>query len=191
MLYLCHELFMPGWGQVVCQTLAAPGDHAGGDIDINGRLSQAVQQELLIDDVLAVLHKQLLYGNTKHFNVLADLCRRLSQIGVDLQHQDFLSLWTKIPASLILPDLPTGCLLWDQPQPCHVWWLHPTQLQSSRWGCWWQPMEKQCDVFVYALWTFFHFNEMSLKVMWLWPTSFFKFHIYILRWRMPREEQVK
>ena len=76
---------MPSRGQVVVQTLAAPGHHAGGDVDVDSRLSQAVEQELLVDDVLAVFDQQLLHGDTEHFDVLTDLSRRLDQVWVDLQ----------------------------------------------------------------------------------------------------------
>ena len=64
---------MAGRGEVVVQALAAPGDHAGGDVDVDGRLGQPVEEELLVDDVLAVLDQKLLNRHAEHLHILADL----------------------------------------------------------------------------------------------------------------------
>ena len=44
---------MPGRGKAGVETHRAPGEHAVDSVDVDGRLSEPVQQELLVDDVLS------------------------------------------------------------------------------------------------------------------------------------------
>ena len=54
---LDQELFVPGRSQSCVKALGAPGQHAVDGIDVDGALSQTVQQELLVDDVLSCKKK--------------------------------------------------------------------------------------------------------------------------------------
>ena len=55
----------------ICQKI--PGKDTGAGVDVNGGVGKTVQQELLVDDVLAVLDQKLLNRHAEHLHILADL----------------------------------------------------------------------------------------------------------------------
>ena len=73
---------MPGRGRPLVQADGAPGEHADHGVDVDARVGDPVQQELLVDDVLAVLDQELLDGAAEHLDALAHVAGRLHEVGV-------------------------------------------------------------------------------------------------------------
>merc|ERR1719352_2142452 len=84
---LGHHLLMVGRLNSLIQGLGAPGKDARAGVDVNGGIGKTVQQELLIDDVLAMLNENSLHSSSKGVNTLASEGSGLGQVGVDMGGQ--------------------------------------------------------------------------------------------------------
>jgi hypothetical protein len=53
--------------------LGAPGEHAVDSVDVDGTLSQAVQQELLVDNVLSYYDNKKYAEDAHEYKIMAKL----------------------------------------------------------------------------------------------------------------------